>query len=110
MTNDLLARQISAGGTIAPDLFVGGAERYRDLPDLPTFKEAGFQCMKQMTMWGALAVAAGTPDPLLQRLRAAMRRVLLQSRTAEKLHTTGNYVDYAGHEALARRQAADLKF
>lgn len=121
MVTDLLARQIPAGGTIAPDLLphhkagklrvlaVGGTERYRDLPDVPTFKEAGFQGMEQMTMWGGLAVAAGTPAPVLERLRAAMRTVMAQPRTAEQLLATGNYVDYADHEALARRQAADLK-
>jgi tripartite-type tricarboxylate transporter receptor subunit TctC len=121
MITDLLARQIPAGGTIAPDLLehhkssrlkvlaVGGTERYRDLPDVPTFKEAGFSGMEQMTMWGGLAVAAGTPAPVLERLRAALRKVMLNPKTAKQLLSTGNHVDYADHEALAHRQAADLK-
>lgn len=43
-------------------------------------------------------------------LRAALRTVLLNPKTAEQLLATGNCVDYADHEALANRQAADLKF
>jgi tripartite-type tricarboxylate transporter receptor subunit TctC len=121
LVTDLLGRQVPAGITTVPDLIshhkagklkvlaVGSAERVRALPDVPTLKEAGFPGLDP-TQWVGMAVPAGTPPDVLDRLRSALRTVLLRPKTAEQMAVSGNSVDYADHNAMARRLDADLKF
>jgi tripartite-type tricarboxylate transporter receptor subunit TctC len=122
MIADLLGRQVPAGITTVPDLVphhkagklkvlaVSGAERFRDLPDVPTFKESGFQGLEEIKAWGGLAVAAGTPASALDRLRSAMRTVMLQPRTAEQLLVSNNYAEFIDHETMGRRHLIGLQF
>jgi tripartite-type tricarboxylate transporter receptor subunit TctC len=97
MTQDMLGGQIHAGigtlGTMAPHIASGqlralavvGAQRLKDLPDLPTMAEAGLPDAEYKVLGGMVMMApAGTPAPVLALLekeaRAAIQSVALKAR------------------------------
>lgn len=81
--NALLAGQVDltaqAPGTVAQHLRAGtvrllgtwGAERLKLLPDVPTFREQGFDV--EFYIWSGLFAPAGLPPAKLEQLRAAAR-------------------------------------
>lgn len=91
--NDLVAGQIqamaSAPGTLTQHVAEGnlrvlacwGAERVPAFPDVPTFKELGYADV-EFYIWAGLFVPAAVPEPVFERVRAAMRDVM---RTPEVL-------------------------
>ncbi len=52
-------------------LAVTGPTRWRDLPDVPTMKEAGFPEV-EVVFWGALVAPAKTPPEIIDKLHAAL--------------------------------------
>lgn len=55
-------------------LAVSTAERYAETPDVPTFKESGYNY--EVGVWYGFAAKAGTPDVVLQKLEAAFNKSL----------------------------------
>lgn len=55
-------------------LGVTATERHRSLPDVPTFREQGFDLV--VTEWYGLFAPTGTPKPIAAKLNAEMRRIL----------------------------------
>ena len=55
-------------------LGVTATERHRSLPDVPTFREQGFDIV--VTEWYGLFAPTGTPKPIVAKLNAEMRRIL----------------------------------
>ena len=95
---DLLAGQIdmvcdnaaSVSSTIqggqVKGLVVSSPTRLGNLPNVPTAQEAGVPAF-QAQGWNAILVPAGTPDPIVEKLRTAMRTAvtsdLIKRRFAE---------------------------
>jgi tripartite-type tricarboxylate transporter receptor subunit TctC len=79
------AAQIKAGKLRA--LAVTGTQRSSEYPDLPTIGE--FYPGYEVTIWLALFAPAGTPEPVLSRLRAAVAKALAASEVREKLNAAG---------------------
>jgi tripartite-type tricarboxylate transporter receptor subunit TctC len=52
-----------------------GPKRSPELPDVPTVSEAGVPNF-DVTSWNALYAAAGTPQPIIDKLNGALREVL----------------------------------
>ncbi|HSV19169.1 MAG TPA: tripartite tricarboxylate transporter substrate binding protein [Casimicrobiaceae bacterium] len=79
------APMIKAGKLRA--LAVTGKARSRDFPDLPTIGEKypGYEA----TIWLGLFAPAGTPAPVIDRLRADVAKVLTDPATEAKLHSAG---------------------
>jgi tripartite-type tricarboxylate transporter receptor subunit TctC len=83
----LLAGQIkalaSAPGVLKPQVDEGklrvlanwGAERVPSFPELPTFKELGYADV-EFYIWAGLFAPKGVPEPIVTRLRAAMRQAM----------------------------------
>jgi tripartite-type tricarboxylate transporter receptor subunit TctC len=83
----LLAGQIkalaSAPGVLKPQVDEGklrvlanwGAERVPSFPELPTFKELGYADV-EFYIWAGLFAPKGVPEPIMTRLRAAMRQAM----------------------------------
>jgi tripartite-type tricarboxylate transporter receptor subunit TctC len=70
----LLGPQIKAGRVKA--LAVTGTSRLARLPDVPTFTEVGLRDMETVVGWQGVAVPAGTPSEIVDKLNAAIVRVL----------------------------------
>ena len=77
--------QIKAGKLRA--LAVTGARRSPEFPDLPTIGE--FYPGYEVTIWLALFAPAGTPEPVLAALRAAVAKALAAPDVKEKLNAAG---------------------
>ena len=67
----LLLPQIQAGKLRA--LAVASYKRWPELPDVPTFAEAGFPGFPP-DIWYGLVAPAGTPAPVVAKLNATMKR------------------------------------
>ena len=61
-----------------------GAERSPQMPDVPTIAEQGFPGYRASTDFGLFA-PAGTPAPIIERLSAEMRRIMLSPATRARL-------------------------
>jgi tripartite-type tricarboxylate transporter receptor subunit TctC len=71
-----------------------GEKRLASLPDVPTFKELGYNA--EFYIWSGLFAPAGTPAPILQALRNAVRQAVEDpdfKRTMEKIETPVYYLD-----------------
>ncbi|MCQ4158399.1 tripartite tricarboxylate transporter substrate binding protein [Roseomonas sp. GC11] len=67
-------------------LAISSAQRLPQLPDLPTFQEAGVQGYEAYT-WHMVLAPAGTPEPIVQRMNQAVNQVMampaVQARLAD---------------------------
>lgn len=61
-------------------------ERSRELPDVPTMKEAGMQDFSIATWWG-LVVPAGTPKAEVTKLNAAFVKAMKDPRVKERFQS-----------------------
>jgi tripartite-type tricarboxylate transporter receptor subunit TctC len=69
-------------------LAVTGAQRVRDLPDVPTIAESGYKGFDAVTWFGFLA-PAGTPKDVIASLNAAFNKALRQPELRKKLADAG---------------------
>lgn len=75
-------------------------KRLATLPDVPTFAEAGFADAQVMS-WYVIAVRAGTPPPIVERLHASAMKALQDPATRDRLTK-------AGCEVPAARSPAEV--
>lgn len=75
-------------------------KRLPTLPDVPTFAEAGFADAQVMS-WYVIAVRAGTPAAVVERLHASAMKALAEPGTRDRLTK-------AGCELPAPRSPADI--
>ncbi|MEO5677152.1 MAG: tripartite tricarboxylate transporter substrate binding protein [Usitatibacter sp.] len=71
-----------------------GEARHPALPDVPTLKELGFDA--QFSQWTGLFVPAGTPEPVIARLREAARFAVEDANfkaALAKVETPVQYLD-----------------
>ena len=69
-------------------LAVLAGERLPALPDVPTFAEAGFADAQVMS-WYTIAVRAGTPGAIVERLHASAMKALQGAETRDRLTRAG---------------------
>ena len=81
--------QVSAG--VLRALAVSGAQRFADLPDVPTVAEAGGTALQRydVSSWNALAAPARTPPEVLARLNRAVNEALGQPAVQRQLRALG---------------------
>jgi tripartite-type tricarboxylate transporter receptor subunit TctC len=65
-----------------------GARRSVFAPDIPTMAETGYPDVEAL-LWNGLFAPAGTPEPVLQKLREEVRAVLKQPEVKEMLIKQG---------------------
>jgi tripartite-type tricarboxylate transporter receptor subunit TctC len=102
-----------AGGAVVPlikqgklrGLAVTATHRSPSLPDLPTIAEdyPGYE----LTLWQGLFAPAGTPQPIIDKLRANVEAVLKMPEVAERFRAAGagepSFLTMADFTALMRR-------
>lgn len=62
-------------------------ERWSDLPDMPTMKEAGYDVA--IDSWMGLALPAGTPKDIVERLDKALANAMKDAKLIESLNNMG---------------------
>lgn len=93
-TNDLLSGQIQVLVASAPSILgqvkggrvralaVTSAQRSPVAPDLPSLEQSGYKAGAVELWWGVLA-AAGTPQPVVDRLNREINRIILSAEMKE---------------------------
>ncbi|HXF67447.1 MAG TPA: tripartite tricarboxylate transporter substrate binding protein [Burkholderiales bacterium] len=69
-------------------LAVGGSRRSEMLPGVPTLEESGLKGYEASTFIGVLA-PGGTPQPVIEKLNAAMRKVMENPGVTERFRALG---------------------
>ena len=117
MMGDMLGNQIAAGTGSIPDFIenhkagkirvvgVMGSARQTILPDVPTFAELGLAGFDDLPYYGIFA-PAGTPQPTVDRLSAALAKVVAMPDVRERLTGMGLTVGYMTPQQLASREQA----
>lgn len=82
----LAIQHVQAGKLRA--LAVLADKRLPTLPEVPTFSEAGFADAQVMS-WYTIAVRAGTPAPIVERLHASAMKALESPETRDRLTKAG---------------------
>jgi tripartite-type tricarboxylate transporter receptor subunit TctC len=88
-------------------LAVTGAERWYDLPDVPTMVELGYKDFLSDTFHGMLAPTATPPD-IVERLASVLLQALRPAPFQEQLRSLGFEVIGNGPDGLRRRIEAEL--
>ena len=76
-----------ATGAIKP-IAMTGPQRSPSMPDLPTFSEQGVANM-DLAIWIGVYAPAGTPRPILERLRSELKAVTAQPDVLDKMLAQG---------------------
>jgi tripartite-type tricarboxylate transporter receptor subunit TctC len=100
--------QIKAGKMRA--LASWSTERLKLLPDIPTFKELGYDA--EFYIWSGVFAPAATPAPVLAKLRAAVREAANAAEfkaAMDKVSTPISYLDAPEFQKYWDRDAARLK-
>jgi tripartite-type tricarboxylate transporter receptor subunit TctC len=100
--------QIKAGKVRA--LASWSTERLPLMPDVPTFKELGYDA--EFYIWSGVFAPAAIPTPVLDRLRAAVREAATSAEfkgAMEKVQTPVNYLDAPAFRSYWEKDAARLK-
>ncbi|BEP62212.1 tripartite tricarboxylate transporter substrate binding protein BugE [Variovorax sp. V213] len=85
-TEATVAQHIRAGKIKA--LAVAAPERSPAFPDLPTLQEAGSKPI-DLSPWFGVAAPAGTPGPVVQKIAAALDKVVTSPEFLAQLETLG---------------------
>ena len=76
-------------------LAVTSTERNPLDPDVPTIAESGFPGFQALS-WSGLSVIKGMPQPIIDRLEAAMRKIMTSSETRNRMESVGFIVPPPG--------------
>lgn len=97
------------GGNVTA-IAVSGPARMPQMPDVPTFAEAGVPDF-QLSVWNAIAAPPATPPAIVARLEAALAAALDEPETKrrfEELASTAPLGNERGSAALGRLFAAEI--
>jgi tripartite-type tricarboxylate transporter receptor subunit TctC len=84
-----------------------GNGRLGTLPDVPALKEAGYDA--EYAQWSGLFVPAATPEPVVQRLRAAARAAAMDAKVKEVILNAGSPILYQDTPDFEKYVQADAK-
>jgi tripartite-type tricarboxylate transporter receptor subunit TctC len=84
-----------------------GDKRLASLPDVPTLTESGYESV--FFQWSGLFAPAGTPEPIIVRLREAARAAATDPRFMAAMATVETPIQYMDAPELQRFWDADAK-
>ena len=84
-----------------------GKERHSLFPDLPTLEESGLPVT--VVVWYGILAPAGTPEPVLARLRKEVADVLKDPAVLQRLNTLGYQVSYLPGDEFKEFVVKDLE-
>jgi tripartite-type tricarboxylate transporter receptor subunit TctC len=97
------------GHTVTPLAQTGG-ERLADYPDVPTFKELGYDLVT--VNWFGLAAPAGLPDDIAQKVNRAINAGMATPENQTRIRQQGMIIapmDVKAFDAFVRNEAERLK-
>lgn len=83
-----------------------GDERLTSFPDVPTFKESGYPDVVYV-LWAGVFTPSKTPEPILKKLRDAIRPFLQDKAVIERFAKAGSQVGYMDAPEFAKFLEAD---
>jgi tripartite-type tricarboxylate transporter receptor subunit TctC len=92
--NQDVALQHIKAGKLRP-LGVTSAKRNPLYPDVPTIAESGFKGFEALS-WSGMSLPKGTPQPVVDKLEAAMTQALTSASMRQRLESQGFVVPEAG--------------
>ncbi len=107
MTNVVIVSQHIRAGTLRP-LGVTTAAPTRHVPGSMPFAEQGFAGFAAPTWW-AMFGRAGTPEPILRRMHAAMAQVLREPEVQSRIEEQGCDIVASSPEECGRFVAAEIE-
>jgi tripartite-type tricarboxylate transporter receptor subunit TctC len=93
-------------GSLRP-LAIAGAQRFAQLPDVPTTPEAGYPNV-QAPFWLGVVAPAATPGAIIDKLNAAFRDSLAQPETRARLAALGAVIKIGTPAEFGGMLAAEL--
>ena len=120
LVQDLLGGQLAAGTTALGDFLEHHAagklriigvidpRRVAQLPDVPTFAEQGYKL--DLNYWLGMFAPARTPAPLVERINAALAKVLAQADVRERMVKMVFEPAYGSSAAMAELIQADTRY
>jgi tripartite-type tricarboxylate transporter receptor subunit TctC len=93
LNQDVVLQHVKSGKLRA--LAVTSAQRNPLYPDVPTVAESGFKGFEALS-WSGLSVAKGTPQPIVDKLQAAIAQVVQSDVVRQKYAASGFVVPPAG--------------
>lgn len=113
----LLGGHVDANGLYPPVAFphiqggklralgLASSKRWPLLPDVPTLAEQGFDV--DARLWLAVVALRGTPEPVLAKLRDAVKKISDDTSFKTMMGRMGQQVDYLSADDLAKQVSAD---
>lgn len=89
-------------------VMVAAPQRLKELPDVPTFKEAGVEVVNRMAFYG-IHGPKGLPRETVDKINAAVRKVLEDPATRKRIEDTGSLVVANTPEQFAQQIESELK-
>lgn len=93
INQDVALPHVKAGKLRA--LAVTSLQRNPLYPDVPTIDESGLKGFQALS-WSGLSVVRGTPQPVIDRLDAALRKIMASADFKQRLESVGFVVPPAG--------------
>jgi tripartite-type tricarboxylate transporter receptor subunit TctC len=97
--NQDVALQHIKAGKLRP-LAVSSAQRNPLYPDVPTVAESGYKGFEALS-WSGLSVAKGTPQPIADKLEAAIVQAIKSDNVKQRLTSVGFVIPELGGKPLA---------
>ncbi len=120
IVNAVMGKQVTFGAPISSvayaniqagklrALAVAGTRRNAKLPQVPTLAELGVRGV-ELTSWGGVSVPAGTPEPIVVRMRAAFEKALRQPAVIAALEEQGGTITPMDGEAYKRAFTKEMQ-
>jgi tripartite-type tricarboxylate transporter receptor subunit TctC len=99
INQDVALPHVKAGKLRA--LAVTSLQRNPLYPDVPTVAESGFPNFQALS-WSGISAIKGTPQPILDKLEAAMKKIMTSAETRQRLESVGFVVPPTGAAAYTQ--------
>ena len=86
---------------------VSSDKRLDDFPDVPTYKERGYDLVRYQ--WRGMMAKAGTPKPIIDRLTAAIQKAQQTSEWKAYLKQVTQLDGFQGPDAFRAQLVADMR-
>lgn len=105
LNQDVAMPHVKAGKLRA--LAVTSKERNALYPDVPTVSESGYKGFEALS-WSGLSVAKGTPQPIVDKLEAAMAQAMQSDNFKQRLTSTGFVIPAQGSKPYTEFVKSEL--